>query len=80
MGWVIIIAAQAARRRLRHAIGRIAAADLQHISGQRGGLAMLRPERVASHRRCPHAATNELFTDIEGSVIMFPRLRLTALR
>ncbi len=77
MGWVIFVTARAVRRRLRRAIDRIAAAGPDSITARRGSRAILRPEAAASRRRCTHASTNELFTDIRGSAVVTHRLRLS---
>lgn len=59
MGWVVFFRAEAIRHRLRGSTRRLVAA--QDHAGTWPD-----PGATAAHRRCLHAATNELCTDIEA--------------
>jgi hypothetical protein len=68
---------RAVRARLRRSLRAIAVP----IAPAAAGRERPHPQAAASARRCKHAATNELFTDIEISTespleVCIPRLRL----
>ena len=82
MGWAVVVKAEAMRRGLRIASNRLVAL--------RSGACRTQPDRssvcgriwpcpraAASRQRHLHAATNELFTDIDASPLWRPRLRLS---
>ena len=82
MGWAVVVKAEALRRGIRGASKRLVAL--------RPGAGRTHPHRfpdrariwpcprdAASRQRHLHAATNELFTDIDASPLWRPRLRLS---
>ncbi|MFG0242182.1 MAG: hypothetical protein ACF8R9_05275 [Phycisphaerales bacterium JB054] len=82
MGWAVVVKAEALRRGLRTAAKRLVAMrpEPRHAQPQhRHALAHAWPcpKAAASRQRHLHAATNELFTDIDASPLWRPRLRLS---